>query len=124
MKAVISNTVEWPTGSYAFTGNPAILDCPAGFARGCIEYPFNFCYCTKTSETNTDSTAEWPPGRYCIHRAGGSCPSNFQEGTGKYFATHLDKFDTSGVLPDGLIVKESHIPCLFGFIIAVAVMVT
>lgn len=96
----------WPSGTYTLVQPSS--GCPTGWysgylrhdtensnndndaRRGMMNYlkiPWdnNFItvhYCTKTSVGT--SAFSWPPGKYCIGRYGGSCPSGFYDGSLKW----------------------------------------
>ncbi len=64
------------------------------------------CYCVKHSSQKTG--IDWPAGRYCINRKGGTCPQQFQLG----FIYWDDEDDINsnyiqGTLPDGFYNKDT-----------------
>lgn len=97
--------VPWPSGQYSLIQGTG--GCPpklsAGFIRHDTEngnnenhvdeelYEYlwmpqsrNFAsvhYCTKTDPGNSTTDGLWPPGKYCIGRHGGQCPSGFNTGS-------------------------------------------
>ncbi len=121
-------TVGWPQGYYAFP-EPS-RGCPAGFSRGCRYHDTEdsrntnrfsnqrylrgtfgrnilMCFCVKTANTRSDLI--WRPGRYCIARSRGRCPSGFTSGW-----TYWDDEDNrntnrrSGTLPDGSYGRDTR----------------
>ncbi|XP_048242800.1 uncharacterized protein LOC124119955 [Haliotis rufescens] len=120
---------KWPAGTYAMPS--ATEGCPGDvFLDGYVQHTSDggstqsatvhvkgaftpssskYHFCVKNSSTSDDAdTAEWGPGRYCIHKKG-DCPTGFESGYVKYDNLAGTTTTTSGSLPDGVYDADTRL---------------
>ncbi|XP_069138876.1 uncharacterized protein [Argopecten irradians] len=115
---------EWPTGGYSML-KVKDVECPGGSKKGSITHygqgdrsrdysvagsvtsqatKLEFC----TFKSTISGTLEtWPPGEYCISRAGGLCPKGFTNGFLQYADSRSPV--TAGVIPDGNFTRHTKL---------------
>jgi len=115
---VIDKTNTWKQG---FTYHNTEDEFPANKRSQSYHFAANFSqhgiqqrFCVKDQALNNadESKNQWPEGKYCVYKKGGSCPDGLKEGFIRWDdeQRHLDKPNQrSGILPDGDYGKASTI---------------
>ncbi|XP_076465481.1 uncharacterized protein LOC143297173 [Babylonia areolata] len=122
----VTTSTAWPAGSFGLFS--ASAGCPGdnGFSEGSWQHEgagdneqsdkfslagsfeddvFRYKFCVKESNSDESVTApEWEPGRYCILRVNGICPSGFNTSFIQFDDTANSKGQAEGSLPDGQFV--------------------
>ncbi|XP_076465381.1 uncharacterized protein LOC143297094 [Babylonia areolata] len=122
----VPTSAIWPAGSFALFS--ASAGCPGnnGFSEGSWQHEgagsnrksdkfnlagsfeadvFRYKFCVKESNSDESVTApEWDPGRYCILRVNGICPSGFNASFIQFNDAANSTGQADGSLPDGQFV--------------------
>ncbi|OWF52856.1 uncharacterized protein LOC110447211 [Mizuhopecten yessoensis] len=113
-----ARNIKWPEGGFSIL-KVKDVKCPKGsevgyvthFGQGKRSRDYDIAgsvsakatkleFCTFSSGTKkSKKSITWPPGQYCVSRAGGSCPEGFTNGFLQYADVRPPV--TSGTLPDG-----------------------